>query len=133
MVRLVVVGAITVMAAGCYNPDIPHIPPQTVSGKLDITIEQVSLGCVKTRFAANLTRNGYTVTSPEPYMLIADRGNPTQRAVYQLNQIGADVRVVADVYQVGNAGETTPLPVSQVGQINFQAAGDSVGKVCAGR
>lgn len=84
MVRPAVVGAIIVMAAGCHSPDIPHTRPETASGKLDITIENVSLGCVEARFAANLAGNGYTVTSFEPHMPVDDKGNPVQRTIYQL-------------------------------------------------
>lgn len=127
-------GAIALLLAGCYDPPIPHVPPQTPSGKFEAVASGVSIECMQRRMKQNLIRNGFQLVATDAQsQIVSDKG--AIRTVYHLAQERMDVRVLVDQYTIGSDGKIAPMEAketTQLGQINFQKAIDSVVSLCRG-
>lgn len=128
-------GALALLLGGCYDPPIPHVPPQTPSGKFEVTADGVGIECMQRRMRQNLIRNGFQLVATNvPGQIVAD--NAGIRSIYSFTQEGPNVRVFLDPHTIGSDGKIAPLAekeITQRRQIMFVRSIDSVIEVCKGQ
>lgn len=108
-------------------------PPQTPSGRPEITLSNVNAACVRSKTANALVDGGFAIKTMNDYSLIAERkvtsgmaaflystqmsGNPDERVTITFIPNGSAVRMVWNAAYVSNAGtgfeKSTPIPASQ--------------------
>lgn len=128
-------GVLVLLLAGCYDPPIPHVPPQTSSGKLEVVAADVRAECMRPQMTQNLVSRGFKlVPTDAPNQFVADKDNT--RAVYTITQEGPNVRVLADLYEISRDGKIVPVATKEVTQrrhVMLQMGIESFAKNCRGR
>jgi hypothetical protein len=113
--------ALVVLALGCaLSACTAATHLDTPSGHAEVTISRVAPDKVKAALVSKMIDKGYRITKDSQFELAFDKpadsaiaiilfsseagGTPNMRVAYSIAQVGADVRVVADLALITNPG-----------------------------
>ena len=149
MKPLAVATVAAIALAGCAS--VP--PPNTPSGKLEFTLDNIDAGCVRSELANTLASTGFSIKSMSDYQIVVGRkaensmaafllstpagGNPEERVTLTLipQSSQSALRVIWEAAYVSNAGTAyesfQPIGASQANQNQLAGVESKLEAKCA--